>query len=139
MPAPQRRFAAAVPASNSLDPNVEAVVATSPPVSTSFPGCVFLIEFQVAYALGSDATALLFKVRQTAIGGLAAAPDWQISALDALSLDGVAAISAVDQRAIDAAGIVWVLTAKATDDSVQITGGTASVTIDVGGTPNVFA
>lgn len=139
MPSAQRRFAQAVPDSGAIDSGVEAVVATTPPVSTSFPGCCFLIEFNVAYTLGGDGTRLDFVIRQTDVNGLSAAPLWLIDALDALSLSGVLAASAVDQRAIDAAGIIWVLTARPTGDTVDITGGTASVTIDVGGTPSEFS
>lgn len=138
MPAPQRRFAQATPAVNGIPDGVETVIATTPAVSTSFPGCAFLIEFNVAYLLGDAATSARFLIRQDGIGGLGAVPEWNFGTFDALTLDGFIAASAVDQRAVDAANVVWVLTVTPVGDIVSVAGGTASVTVDVGGQPSVF-
>jgi len=139
MPAPQRRFALAFGVGSAIPDGTETVVASTPPVSTSFPGCCFLIEFDVSYQLGAAATGLQFFIRQTGIAGLTAVPAWIVGPIDTVGLNGNLAASAVDQRAQDAAGIVWVLTATPAADTVTILGGTASVTIDVGGAPSIFS
>lgn len=139
MPAPQRRFAQAVPDSGVIADGVETVVATTPPVSSSFPGCCYLIEFNIGYALGDNATGLVFVLRRTGLQGDSTI-SWQINPLDTAGLSGAIACSAVDQFGTDAASIVWVLTANPAGDTVEINeGGTASVTIDVGGRPSAFS
>jgi hypothetical protein len=138
MPAPQRRFAAAILELDAIADGVETVCATTAPVSSSFPGCCYLVEFNVAYHLGGNATSLTLQIRRGGLTGDLFDPIWTVGSIDTTALQGAAACSIVDQSAQDAAGIVWVLTATPAGDTVDITGGTASVTVDVGGRPSTL-
>lgn len=139
MPAPQRRFASAVNVGVSVPAAVETIAAQTEPVSSSFPGCCFLVEFYLTVFGDGDATGLDVFIRRQSLTGVLFDNAPHIGGMDTVNRNSFAYASIVDQSDIDSAGVIWVCSVLAAGGGVTVNGSVSSVTVDVSGQPSSHA
>ncbi|HET9765262.1 MAG TPA: hypothetical protein VFS60_00360 [Thermoanaerobaculia bacterium] len=133
MPAQQQQFYtySGAPAVN-LPNGAETLLATSKPVSSSYPSCTFSILFVCTVLLGAAATGIIFRIRQTSLTGTALA-GYPVTLAAVASVTGAYTLAATDQPAGDVASFVYVLTANVQGGAAAGTGNNlySSVTVAV--------
>lgn len=109
MPPPQVSSYNAVVSGAVINNGVETVIATTKPVSSSFPGCQIAIRFSIEVTVGVGATGVTLRIRRdsltgTAVFGPAAFPC-------TASFTNPYTIEQIDSSPGDTASQVWVCTA----------------------------
>ena len=138
MPAAQRKYSEGLGTQITVPHGAATLVATSPKVSTSFPGCSFEVVFFGTFDAAADITGLQLTVNRDSISGQQVGPGFVYDF--AAGASGSFAVGVVDTFPIDAANLAWalaMLTTAGTDDGSTIICTLASVTVDVGGAATI--